>query len=174
MATLPAGPRLSGLAHQIPTTPTGTWTGAAATAPATRDSPLGLRTSLAFTDNTLPFVIGPGLLAAGSDRANLIAYKGFDYAAGVAPIGSPATPFAGVTVTLTSGLTATEAAGTVTFTVVLTSQPTADVTIALSSSDTTEGTVGPASLTFASANWNVAQEIASSAARFRRQRMGGQ
>ena len=41
----------------------------------------------------------------------------------------------------------------------LTTQPTADVTIALSSSDTTEGTVVPASLTFTSANWNVAQTV---------------
>ena len=50
--------------------------------------------------------------------------------------------------TPTSGLTTTEAGGTATFTVVLTAQPTADVTIGLSSSDTTEGTVSPASLTF--------------------------
>ena len=55
---------------------------------------------------------------------------------------------AGITVTPTAGLTTTEAGGTATFTVVLTTQPTADVTIALSSSDTTEGTVRPASLTF--------------------------
>ena len=46
------------------------------------------------------------------------------------------------------GLTTTEAGGTATFTVVLTTQPTADVTIGLSSSDPTEGTVAPASLTF--------------------------
>ena len=55
---------------------------------------------------------------------------------------------AGITVTPTAGLTTTEAGGTATFTVVLNTQPTADVTIALSSSDTTEGTVRPASLTF--------------------------
>ena len=48
---------------------------------------------------------------------------------------------AGVTVTPIAGLTTTEAGGTATFTVVLTSQPTADVTIGLTSSDTTEGTV---------------------------------
>ncbi len=42
---------------------------------------------------------------------------------------------------------------------VLNSQPTADVTIGLSSSDLTEGTVGPASLTFTSGNWNVAQTV---------------
>ena len=66
---------------------------------------------------------------------------------------------AGITVTPTAGLVTTEAAGTATFTVVLNTQPTADVTIALSSSDTTEGTVGPASLTFTNANWNVAQTV---------------
>ena len=36
---------------------------------------------------------------------------------------------AGITVTPTSGLTTTEAGGTATFTVVLNTQPTADVTI---------------------------------------------
>ena len=46
---------------------------------------------------------------------------------------------AGITVTPTAGLTTTEAGGTATFTVVLTTQPTADVTIALSSSDTDRG-----------------------------------
>ncbi|MEK6798393.1 MAG: choice-of-anchor Q domain-containing protein [Planctomycetota bacterium] len=66
---------------------------------------------------------------------------------------------AGFTVNPTSGLTTTEASATATFTVVLTSQPTADVTIGLSSSDTTEGTVSPASLTFTSVNWNAAQTV---------------
>ena len=66
---------------------------------------------------------------------------------------------AGITVTPTAGLTTTEAGGTATFTVVLNTQPTADVTIALSSSDATEGTVAPASLTFTAANWNVAQTV---------------
>ena len=65
----------------------------------------------------------------------------------------------GITVTPTGGLITTEAGGPATFTVVLNTQPTADVTIALSSSDTTEGTVSPASLTFTAANWNVAQTV---------------
>ena len=39
---------------------------------------------------------------------------------------------AGITVTPTGGLTTTEAGGTATFTVVLTQQPTADVTVGLS------------------------------------------
>ena len=66
---------------------------------------------------------------------------------------------AGITVTPTSGLTTTEGGGTATFTVVLNSQPTADVTIGLSSSDTTEGTVSPASVTFTAANWNTPQTV---------------
>ncbi|QTD52845.1 IPTL-CTERM sorting domain-containing protein [Sulfidibacter corallicola] len=65
----------------------------------------------------------------------------------------------GVTVNPTSGLTVTEAGGTDTFTVVLDSQPTADVTIPVVSDDTTEGTPDSATLTFTNANWNVAQTV---------------
>jgi len=69
---------------------------------------------------------------------------------------------AGFTVTPTSGLTVTEATGggnTTTFTIKLTSQPTADVTIGLSSNDTSEGTVSPSSLTFTGLNWNTNQTV---------------
>ena len=59
----------------------------------------------------------------------------------------------------TTPLTTTEAGGTATFTVVLNTQPTANVTIALSSSNPAEGTVLPASLVFTTANWNVAQTV---------------
>jgi len=52
-----------------------------------------------------------------------------------------------------------EAGGSATFTVKLTAKPTADVTIPLSSSDTTEGTVSPSSLTFTAANWNTLQTV---------------
>jgi uncharacterized repeat protein (TIGR02543 family) len=65
----------------------------------------------------------------------------------------------GITLTPADGLVTTETGGTDTFTVVLNSQPTADVTIGLSSSDTTEGTVSPASLTFTTANWNTPQTV---------------
>ena len=58
-----------------------------------------------------------------------------------------------------TGLMTTEAGGTATFTVVLTSAPTGDVTINLSSSDTDRGHGRPASLTFTAANWNVAQTV---------------
>src|SRR5205823_6082336 len=66
---------------------------------------------------------------------------------------------AGITVTPTSGLTTTEAGGTATFTVVLDTKPTANVTIALSSGNTAEGSVSPAGLTFTAANWNTPQTI---------------
>jgi hypothetical protein len=66
---------------------------------------------------------------------------------------------AGITVNPTSGLTTTEAGGTAQFTVVLTSEPTANVTIGISSSDVTEGTVSASSLTFTNGDWNVAQTV---------------
>ena len=66
---------------------------------------------------------------------------------------------AGVDVKPTNGLTTTEGGGTATFTVNLRSQPTADVTIALSSSNTAEGTVGPASLTFTADNFRSPQLV---------------
>ena len=66
---------------------------------------------------------------------------------------------AGISVTPTSGLTTTEAGGQASFNVVLLSQPTANVTINVASSNTAEGTVSVASLTFTPANWNVAQTV---------------
>ena len=60
-------------------------------------------------------------------------------------------------------LTVDESGSTATFTVVLNTEPTADVDISLSSDDTGEATVlGPLSLstlTFTSADWNVAQTV---------------
>ncbi len=64
----------------------------------------------------------------------------------------------GINVSAISGPTS-EPNGQATFTVVLTSQPTANVTIPLSTSDATEGTVSPASLTFTPADWNVPQTV---------------
>jgi hypothetical protein len=65
----------------------------------------------------------------------------------------------GIIVVPTQGLTTTEAGGTATFTVQLSSPPTSQVVIALRSSDTTEGTVSPTSLTFTSANFNQPQTV---------------
>jgi hypothetical protein len=66
---------------------------------------------------------------------------------------------AGVTVAPVSGLMTNEAGGDASFTVVLNTAPSADVTIALSSSDATEGAVTPASLTFTPDNWSTAQSV---------------
>ena len=78
--------------------------------------------------------------------------------AGSIPILPPPIP-PGITVSPTSGLVTTEAGGTASFSVLLNSQPTADVIIGLSSSDTTEGTISVPSLTFTSANWNLSQTV---------------
>ena len=66
---------------------------------------------------------------------------------------------AGINVTPVAGLITTEAGGTATFTVALGSRPVADVTIPVASSNVTEGTVAPSSLTFTSANWNLARTV---------------
>lgn len=65
----------------------------------------------------------------------------------------------GFTVTPTSGLVTSEAGVTATFTVVLNSQPTADVTLALHSTKLAEGTISPGTLTFTPANWNAPRGI---------------
>lgn len=65
----------------------------------------------------------------------------------------------GITVSPTSGLAVTEGLATDTFTVVLDSEPTANVVIGLSSGDATEGSVSPASLTFTAGNWNTPQTV---------------
>jgi hypothetical protein len=64
-----------------------------------------------------------------------------------------------VTISSTSALITTEDGGGTTFAVSLDAAPTADVVIALSSSDATEGAVSPTSLTFTAANWNVPQTV---------------
>lgn len=66
---------------------------------------------------------------------------------------------AGITVSPTSGLTTTEAGGTATFTLVLTSQPSSSVIVGLSSSDASEGTVSPATVTFSTATWSTPRTV---------------
>ncbi|WP_020467890.1 beta strand repeat-containing protein, partial [Zavarzinella formosa] len=66
---------------------------------------------------------------------------------------------AGFSAIIVGSSTTTEAGGTVSFNVTLNSQPTADVTIPVSSSNTAEGTVNTSSLTFTPANWNVPQTV---------------
>ena len=66
---------------------------------------------------------------------------------------------AGIIVTPTSGLLTTEAGATTSFGVKLKSQPTSNVTIGISSNDTTEGTVNKSSLVFTPSNWNTQQTV---------------
>ncbi len=93
----------------------------------------------------------------------LAAATGGDYS-GIDPVDVGVTntdnDTVGVTVTPTaSPLVTAEAGGTGTFTVVLNTQPTGPVTIAVSSDDLTEGTVSTASLTFTTLNWQTPQTV---------------
>ena len=54
---------------------------------------------------------------------------------------------------------ATEDGGTATFTVALRTQPSAAVTVSVTSLDTTEGRVAPSTLTFTTQNWETAQTV---------------
>jgi large repetitive protein len=71
---------------------------------------------------------------------------------------------AGITVSPTTGLTTTEAGGIATFTIKLNSKPLSNVTIPLTSSKTTEGTVSPSSVVFTTDNWNAPQTVTVSGA----------
>lgn len=84
------------------------------------------------------------------------AYNGYPVAdVSVTNIDAPAR----MTITPTSGLVTSEFGATATFTAVLDRQPTADVTVGLTSSNLDEGTVAPASVTFNSSNWNTPQVV---------------
>ncbi|MEO8705966.1 MAG: hypothetical protein ABI867_38405 [Kofleriaceae bacterium] len=85
------------------------------------------------------------------------AYDGFDATDVNLTNNDNDTP--GILVTPTSGLLVSELGDTATFTIVLLSEPAAPVSIALASSDTTEGTVAPASVTFDATNWDMPQTI---------------
>ncbi|MDP3970129.1 MAG: carboxypeptidase regulatory-like domain-containing protein [bacterium] len=64
----------------------------------------------------------------------------------------------GIIVSNISGNT-TEAGGTATFSVVLRNKPSANVSVALASTDTGEGTVSTPSLTFTNGNWGTSQTV---------------
>src|SRR6185503_17327095 len=73
--------------------------------------------------------------------------------------GGTNTASAAVDETPASGLVTDESGHADTFDLVLTSQPSADVTFALTSSDPAEGLPTPSSITFTPADWNVPQTI---------------
>ncbi|MCB1191599.1 MAG: hypothetical protein H7A23_06965 [Leptospiraceae bacterium] len=61
--------------------------------------------------------------------------------------------------TVAGTYTTTEAGGKSYFAIALRAKPNSNVIIPISSSDTTEGTVSPANLTFTSGNWNTLQVV---------------
>jgi hypothetical protein len=66
----------------------------------------------------------------------------------------------GFNITPTSGLLTSESGvPTATFTVVLDTLPTDNVTLSLASSNTDEGTIDKSSLTFTTSDWNIPQEV---------------
>ena len=84
-------------------------------------------------------------------------YNGFD--APDVSITNWDTDTADILVSPTAGLETTEQGGTASFSVVLTSQPTANVTIGIASSAATEGSVSASLLVFTAANWDEAQSV---------------
>ena len=100
-----------------------------------------------FDDGDQPFTVTIGAAASGDAQ-----YAGIDPddLAGV----NADNDTAGIVVTPTAGLVTTETGGTATFRVVLSSRPAGDVTIPVTSSDLSEGTPAPTSLTFTAATWN--------------------
>ena len=69
------------------------------------------------------------------------------------------TALAGVTVSQAALIVPEDGSSTADYTLVLDTVPTAEVTIAVASSDTLAATVSSASLTFTPANWNTAQTV---------------
>ena len=66
----------------------------------------------------------------------------------------------GIATSYTGGLLTSEAGANFTFTVVLRSAPSSSVTLpSITSTNTSEGTVSPSTLTFTTANWNVPQTV---------------
>ena len=65
-----------------------------------------------------------------------------------------------ITITPTTGLSTTEAGGTVTFTISISTQPVGTVTIPLSTSNANEGTIAVTQVAFTAANWQVPQGVA--------------
>ncbi len=111
-------------------------------------------------DGNVPYTVQTGV--ATSTDAN---YSGMN-AADVS-ITNTNDDFSSLRVTPASGLTTTEAGGTAQFSVVLSVQPSANVSVTVSSNDVTEGLVssgaqGPAAsitLTFTPGTWNVPQWV---------------
>ena len=65
----------------------------------------------------------------------------------------------GLVITAGNNLATTESGGKVTFTIQLARRPNASVSVSLRSSNSKEGVIKPANLTFDAANWDIAQTV---------------
>lgn len=100
--------------------------------------------------------------ATQSSRSKVIDGQNPKYMQAFSPDwGPPAAqaPEYGITISPESGLVTTEGGGTDSFTAVLDAAPASDVTVVISSSDTSEGLASPASLIFTTSNWDTAQAV---------------
>ncbi len=104
---------------------------------------------LRFGSRSGGFTTFTGLAYTGGTFRTL--YSGSD----LSLVGAPAD----IRVSPTTGLVTSKAGDPAHFSVVLATQPSSNVTLGLSSSNPSEATVGPASLTFTPANWNVPQTV---------------
>jgi alpha-tubulin suppressor-like RCC1 family protein len=104
-------------------------------------------------------------VAESTETVNLTLASAPGYNIGAANMGTVRigdNDVAGVVVSVTSGLITTEAGGTASFNVRLTSQPTANVSINFISSNGAEGSISPTTLTFTpsgGAAWNFPQTV---------------
>ncbi|MBX3724180.1 MAG: hypothetical protein KF713_20200, partial [Turneriella sp.] len=110
----------------------------------------GVDDLVADGDKSYTIILSPAVSADAS-------YNGFDSADIAMTSVDNGAP--GFTLSATSGLVTTEAGGTATFSIRLNTAPTANVSLGISSSNTAEGAVSPANLTFTPANWNGPQTV---------------
>ncbi len=75
------------------------------------------------------------------------------------PFAIEGLPMPGVIVNPTQGLTTSETGSSANFTVRLATAPSADVTVPLTNTDTTEFSIAPTQLLFTSANWNIERTV---------------
>ncbi len=99
-------------------------------------------------NNTVNLVLPANL--QNQNPATLTATDSTNIISAADPAGFSISPISGDT---------TEGGVTATFSVVLDTQPSSNVSLGLSSSDTTEGTVAPSALLFTNGNWNVPQLV---------------
>ena len=121
-----------------------------------RDSNNTLATLTLAYDGT--DITGDGTLSVTVPDSANTSFSGTELISNTVTITPAGPPAPGVTVNPTE-LSVLEASGTNTYTLVLTTAPTADVTIAVESDTDTAATVSPTSLTFSTTDWNTAQTV---------------